>query len=328
MVYDRRIERLPGIPDVYPAKHVLAGQLPRTPLLLNPHISRELGCELYIKYENLMPIGAFKVRGGVYLATTLTDDEKRRGIIGASTGNHGQSLAYGARLAGARCIIAMPEEANQLKVDSMRALGADVQFHGGNFEEARGWAEETAGREGMRYIHHVNAPELITGVATMSLEIMEDLPEVDVIMTPVGGGSGAIGHCTVAKGIRPTVQVIGVQAAGAPAVYNSWRERKIQRGAIHTHAEGLATGHAYYVSVKTFVDRLDDMVLVSEEEIGAAVVTLARLAHQVAEDSGAAALAAAVKLRERLQGKKVVTVLSGGNMTLEGLRRVLLENAP
>jgi threonine dehydratase len=328
MVYDRRIESLPGIADVYRAKHVLEGQLPRTPLLLNPHISRELGCDLYIKYENLMPIGAFKVRGGVFLAASLTEDEKRRGIIGASTGNHGQSLAYGAKLAGARCIIAMPEEANQLKVDSMRALGADVKFHGANFEDARGWAEEHALSEGMRYVHHVNSPELITGVATMSLEIMEDLPDVDVIITPIGGGSGAIGHLTVAKGLRRGVQVIGVQAAGAPAVCNSWRERKLQRGPIHTHAEGLATGHAYYVPVKTFIEKLDDILLVTEGEISDAVVMLARYAHQVAEDSGAASLAAAVKLGERIRGKRVAIVLSGGNMTLDGLRRVLLEHAP
>ncbi len=328
MIYDRRIERLPGIADIYKAKHVLEGHIPRTPLLRNPHISRELACDLYIKYENLMPIGAFKVRGGVYLASTLTEDEKRRGIIGASTGNHGQSLAYGAKLAGARCVIAMPEEANQLKVDSMRALGAEVEFHGANFEEARLWAEETARREGMRYVHHINSPELVTGVATMSLEIVEDLPDVDVIVTPIGGGSGAIGHLTVAKGLRPGLQVIGVQAAGAPAVYNSWRDRKLQRGPIHTHAEGLATGYAYYVPVKTFIDKMDYMLLVTEDEIGAAVIMLARYAHQVAEDSGAAAMAAAVKLRERLGGKKVAVVLSGGNMTLDGLRRVLLEHTP
>ncbi|HET8944326.1 MAG TPA: pyridoxal-phosphate dependent enzyme [Dehalococcoidia bacterium] len=328
MVYDRRIEKLPGIADVYRAKHVLEGQLPRTPLLWNPHISRDLGCDLYIKYENLMPIGAFKVRGGVYLASTLSEEEKRRGIIGASTGNHGQSLAYGAKLAGARCVIAMPEEGNPLKVESMRALGAEVEFHGANFEEARGWAEEEARREGLRYVHHVNSPELITGVATMSLEIMEDLPDVDVIVTPIGGGSGTVGHCLVAKGLRPEVQVIGVQAAGAPAVYNSWRERKLQRGPIHTHAEGLATGHAYYISVKTFIDRMDDMLLVSEDEIGDGVVMLARFAHQVAEDSGAAAMAGAVQVAERLRGKKVAVILSGGNMTLDGLRRVLLERAP
>ena len=326
MVYDRRIERLPAIADVYHAKHVLEERLPRIPLLRNPHISRHLGFDAYIKYESLQPIGAFKVRGGAYLAATLTEDEKRRGIIGASTGNHGQSLAYGAQLAGARCVIAMPEEANELKVESMRALGAEVEFHGANFEEARLWAEETARREGMRYVHHINSPELITGVATMSLEIVEDLPDVDVIVTPIGGGSGAVGHCSVAKALRPGVRVIGVQAAGAPAVYNSWRQRKLQRGPIHTHAEGLATGYAYYVPVKTFIDRMDDMLLVTEEEIRGAVLMLAEFAHQVAEDSGAAAMAGAAQIAARLQGKKVAVILSGGNMTLEGLRRVLSEH--
>ena len=126
-------------------------------------LSRELGFEAYLKLENLQPIGAFKVRGGVYLASTLSEEERARGIIGASTGNHGQSLAYGANLFGIRCVIAMPEEANPMKVESMRALGAEVEFHGENFEEARLWAEETAQREGMRYVHHVNAPQLRCG---------------------------------------------------------------------------------------------------------------------------------------------------------------------
>ncbi len=325
MVYDRRIERLPSLADVYRAKHLLDGRLPRTPLLRNEAISRRLGCDLYLKLENLMPIGAFKARGGVYLASTLNEDERARGIIGASTGNHGQSLAYGARLAGARCVIVMPEEANALKVEAMRTMGAEVEFHGANFEEARMWAEEEAPRQGMRYVHHINTPELVTGVATLSLEVVEDLPDVDVIVTPVGGGSGAIGHCLVAKALRPKVQVVGVQAAGAPAVYRSYKERKLQRAPIHTHAEGLATGYAYYVTVKTFIDRLDDMLLVSEDELREATVSLLRSAHIVAEDSGAAATAGALQLGERLRGKKVTVIVSGGNMTLDGLRRVLAE---
>ncbi len=325
MVYDRRIERLPTLGDVYRARQVIAGQLPRTPLVHNLPLSRRLGFEVYLKLENLMPIGAFKVRGGVYLCSVLSEGERARGIVGASTGNHGQSLAYGAHLCGARCVIAMPEEANPLKVESMRALGAEVEFHGANFEEARAWAEELAQREGMRYVHHINSPELVTGVATMSLEIVEDLPDVDVIVTPIGGGSGAVGHCLVAKTLRPQVQVVGVQTAGAPAVYHSWRERKLQRAPIHTAAEGLATGQAYYLSVKTFIDRLDDMLLVSEEEMRDAVLMLLRDAHQLAEESGAAATAGALQIAERLRGKKVAVILSGGNMTLDGLRRVLLE---
>ncbi len=324
MVYDRRIERLPSIAETYRAKHVLEKYLPRTPLQHNLSLSRELGCEAYLKLENLQPIGAFKVRGGVYLASTQSREERERGIIGASTGNHGQSLAYGANLFGIRCVIVMPEEPNPMKVESMRALGAEVEFHGENFEEARLWAEETARQKGMRYVHHVNTPELVAGVSTISLEVVEDLPDVDVIVTPIGGGSAAVGHCLVAKALRPKVQVIGVQAEGAPAVYHSWRERELQAAGIETAAEGLATGQAYYIAVKTFIERMDDMLLVSDEEMRQAVVLLLRAAHVVAEESGAAAAAAAVKLREGLAGTNVAIVVSGGNMTLDSLRRVLL----
>lgn len=324
LIYDRRYEQLPTIADVYRAKHLLEGQLQPTPLIYNPTMSRELGFKAYLKLETLQPIGAFKVRGGINLCASLSDDERARGIVGASTGNHGQSLAYGAKLCRTRCVIAMPEEANPLKVESMRALGAEVEFHGANFEEARAWAEDFARENRMRYVHHVNSPELIAGVATMSLEIVEALPDVDVIITPIGGGSGAIGHLIVAKALRPNVKVIGVQAAGAPAVYNSWRERTLQEATINTAAEGLATGHAYYTPVRVFIDRMDDMLLVSEEEFREAMLLLARTAHVVAEESGAAATAAAVQAAERLRGKKVAIVVTGGNITLDHLRRVLL----
>jgi threonine dehydratase len=169
----------------------------------------------------------------------------------------------------------------------------------------------------------VNTPELVTGVATISLEVMEDLPDVDVIITPIGGGSGAVGHCLVAKELRPEVQIIGVQTAGAPAVYNSWKVRTLQTGPINTAAEGLATGHAYYTPVRVFIERMDDMVLVSEPELREAVVTLARTAHIVAEESGAASTAAAAQLSERLRGKKVAIIVSGGNLPIDHLRGLL-----
>ncbi len=325
MIYDRRIERLPTIADVYRAKHLLEPHLQRTPLVRNPALSRELGFEAWLKLENLQPIGAFKVRGGVYLSASMTAEERSRGIIGASTGNHGQSLAYGAKLAGIKCTIVMPDEANPMKVESMRALGAEVLFHGADFEEAREWAEARAASESIQYIHHSNAPRLVTGVATMSIEVIEDLPDVDVILTPIGGGSGALGHCLVAKELRPGVEVIGVQAAGAPAVYESWKSHTLRESGIDTAAEGLATGAAYHPAVRTLIDRLDDFVLVSEEEIREAMLALARTAHVIAEEAGAAATAAAVQLRERLAGKKVVIIVSGGNVPLDHLRRVLLE---
>jgi threonine dehydratase len=323
LIYDRIIERFPTIADVYAARTRIAPHLQRSPLARNVKLSAELDCDVYLKLELLQPIGAFKVRGGVNLASQLTDDERRRGIIGASTGNHGQSLAYGAHLLGIPCIIAMPDHANLMKVAAMEALGAQVEFRGPDFEEARLWAEGHAPETGMRYVHHIRTPELIAGVATISLEVVEDLPEVDTIIVATGGGSGAIGHCIVAKALRPNIEVIAVQAEGAPAIYNSWRDRRIQEAPIHTAAEGLATGVAYYPAVKTFIDKLDDMVLVSEDEINQAVRALGRTAHIVTEPSGAASMAAAYKLRDRLRGKKVALIVSGGNLPLDDLRDIL-----
>ncbi len=184
MVYDRCVERWPTLADVYRAKHVIERYLKPTPLVRNPHLSRLLGCEAYLKLENLQPIGVFKVRGGVNLAASLSEGD-RRGIVGASTGNHGQSLAYAAKLVGMRCVIAMPRRPNPLKVEAIEALGAEVAVHGRDFEEARVWAERFAQREGMHYVHHVNTPELVAGVATISLEIVEELPDVDVIIAPI-----------------------------------------------------------------------------------------------------------------------------------------------
>lgn len=323
MIYDRRIENLPTIGDIYRAKHLLEGKLQQTPLLRNPVISRENGFEAYLKYENLQPIGAFKVRGGVYLAAGMSEEERARGIIGASTGNHGQSLAYAANMDGMKCTIFMPEESNPMKVESMRALGAEVVFHGENFEETRKRAEDFAAETGAQFIHHANDSRLITGVATLSLEVMEALPDVDVIVAPIGGGSGVLAHLLCAKELRPDVEVIAVQAEGARAVYDSWKNRCLVEREIHTAAEGLATGSAYYPAVKTLIDRLDDFLLVTETEIREAMLLLARAAHVIAEEAGATATAGAIQIKERLAGKKVALIVSGGNVPLDHLRRIL-----
>jgi threonine dehydratase len=323
MVYDRRVQALPTLAEVYKAKHTIEPYLKRTPLLHNAYLSERLGCEAYLKLENLQPIGAFKVRGGVNLAASLAEEDRSWGIVGASTGNHGQSIAYAARMVGAKCVIAVPEGANPQKVAAMEGLGAEVRVYGPTFEEARAWAEDLAQREGMRYVHHINSPELVAGVATIGLEIIEELPDVDVIIGPVGGGSGIVGHCIVAKALRPEVEVIAVQAEGAPAYYRSWKERKLQEAPIDTIAEGLATGRPFFAPVRTMIDKLDGFVLVSDDEMREAIAVLLRTSRQLAEPAGAASTAAALKLGERLKGKKVALVLSGGNITPDQLRDVL-----
>ena len=218
----------------------------------------------------------------------------------------------------------MPEDANPYKVEAIRDLGAEVIFKGKDYDEAKEWTESEAVKRGYRYIHSGNEPLLISGVGTLYLEVMEDLPDVDVIICPVGGGSGASGACIVAKTINPEVKVIGVQASGAPAVYLSWKNRRIVKmDEVRTFAEGLATRAPFELTLEIMWKYLDDMTLVEDEEIARAIILLLETIHQVAEGAGAAATAAALKLRSRLEGKKVAIILSGGNITFDKLKRIV-----
>src|SRR5215472_6946817 len=194
--------RVPDLADVLAARQRIAPYLRPTPLYRYPALDAMTGAQVWVKHENHQPVGAFKVRGGVSLIGQLTADERRRGVIAASTGNHGQSVAYAADLFGVRAVICVPEQANPVKVESMRALGAEVVFHGRDFDAAREHCEQLATRHGYRYIHSGNEPDLIAGVATYALEILEARPDTQVIVVPVGGGSGAAGACLVAKAVR------------------------------------------------------------------------------------------------------------------------------
>jgi len=317
---------VPTLEDVCRARRVIAPYLRPTPLVYSDSLSELLGCKAYLKCENVQPIGVFKVRGGINLVSSLSEEERRTGVITASTGNHGQSIAYAARLFGVPAVIAAPENCNPYKRRAMERLGARVTLVGKDFDESRVWAAEEAARRGYRYIHAANEPLLIAGVGTMSLEIMEELPDVDVIINPIGGGSGCSSHCIVAKGIRPDVEVIGVQAERAPAVYLSWKAGELRETeSSDTFAEGLATRMAFELLFLIMKDRIDDIVLVSEKEMRRAIVALLDSAHMLAEPAGAAPLAAALKMRARLRGKRVVLVLTGANITLEQLRAVLAE---
>ena len=313
----------PTLQDVFEARQRISPYVVRTPLHHYLSLDELLGAEIYVKHENHQRLGAFKVRGGVNLVSQLSDEQRQRGVVSASTGNHGQSIAYAAGIFGAKAIIAVPEGANPGKVESMRNLGADVIFHGSVFEESREYAERLAREEGYRYIHAVNEPMLIAGVATYTLEIVEELPDVDVIIVPVGGGSGACGVCIVSKAVNPDIEVIGVQAAKAPAAYLSWKEGRIVEAPMETAAEGLATSMGYELAQDILGDLLDDFVLVSEEEMEQAIVLHLEKTHNLMEHAGATSLAAGLKIKERLAGKKVALVASGGNISLEHLRAAL-----
>jgi threonine dehydratase len=309
--------------DVLEARRRIAPYLPRTPLYHYPGLSDLVGAEIWVKHENHQPVGAFKVRGGVNLVSQLSDDERARGLIAASTGNHGQSVAYAARLFGVRARICVPAGANPVKVDSMRALGAEIVVHGSDFDAAREHCEELAEANGYRYVHSGNEPLLIAGVATETLEILEERPEIDVVIVPIGGGSGAAGACIAAKSIRPEIQVVGVQSEAAPAAFRSWREGKLVDDTTATFAEGLATRTAFELPQRILREHLDDFVLVGEDEIRRATVTMIERTRNLVEPSGAAPLAAAVKLGERLRNRRVALVLSGGNIRPPQLAELL-----
>ena len=314
----------PGLDDVRLARARIEKLIRRTPLMRHPLFAEETGLDVHVKHENHNPTGAFKVRGGLNLVASLSSDERARGVITASTGNHGQSIAFASQLAGVACIVAVPRGNNPDKNAAMRAFGATVVEEGEDFDEAREWVEREADARGLRYVHSANEPLLIAGVGTYALEIFEDLPDPDVILVPIGGGSGACGCCIARTGLGSKARVIGVQAVEADAFTRSWRgPERVSMERIGTFAEGLATRYTFDLTFGILKRELDDIVTLTEAELAEGVRLALRTTHNLAEGAGAASLAAAVKLRDRLEGKKVVCVLSGGNMNMAVLTRIL-----
>lgn len=315
----------PGYADIVAAREFISPYLPKTPLVRINKLSEALDCDYYVKLENLQPTGAFKVRGGVNLVGHVRNNNHSEVLVTASTGNHGQSIAYAGQLFNRRVIIYAPaENVNPAKLQAMRDLGAEVRSHGCDFDEARLETERVAAAEGFRYVHSADEPKLIAGVGTIGLEIFADLPNVDVIIAPAGGGSCASGNCIVAHELNRGVKVIAVQSEGAPAMWHAWRNRSLEPyPTMKTEHEGLATRVPFALPSKILWELLSDFVLVTDEEINEAIRILARDAKQVVEGAGAASLAAAIRLRDQLRGKKVVGVVSGGNLAPARLASLL-----
>jgi threonine dehydratase len=309
--------------DVHAARTVVSRSLRPTPLLRHPLLNAKTGVEIFVKHENHNPTGAFKVRGGLNLISSLNAEE-RRGVITATTGNHGQSIAMACEREGVPCTIVVPVGNNPEKNAAMRAFGATVIEHGRDFDEARERVEELQRANGLRYVHSANEPLLIAGVATYALEIFEDLPDVDVILVPIGGGSGACGCALVRSWLGSKAQVIGVQAAAADAFTQSWRTgTRIVRDRIGTFAEGMATRVTFDLTFEILREQLDDVVTLTEDELLEGVRLALETTHNLAEGAGAASLAAALKLQDRFRDRKVVCVMSGGNIDQATLTRVL-----
>ena len=317
-------DAFPMLADIVRARPHVYAHLQPTPLRPYPGLSKLLGADVFVKHENHLPTSSFKVRGGIHFASTLSQEERERGIYTASSGNHGQSIAFAGRAVGARVIVAVPHGANPTKIQAMRDLGAEVIEEGADFDEAREWITKRAEEDGAVMVTPTD-PSLICGVGTYGLEIIEALPHLDVVIVPVGAGSGACGCSISIKSMHPAASIIGVQASEAPTMQRTWQAGHPVPSAMATRAEGLQTRVLFDNTQRIMRDSklgLDDFLLVEDAEMDEAIRLLFEHTRNLAEHAGAAALAAALKMKDRLRGKQVVLVMSGGNLGLDNLRKV------
>ncbi|MEO0322630.1 MAG: threonine dehydratase [Myxococcota bacterium] len=311
----------PTFQDVLRARPVVRRHLRRTPLYRYPLLSARLGFDAFVKHENHLPIGAFKVRGGVNLFANLSDAQRRRGVITATRGSHGLSMAWAARHFGSRAVIYVPKGNNPEKNAIMEAMGAELHVFGRDFDEARAEAEARAALGDLRYVHVANEPQLIAGYGTYAMEIAEELPELDAIVVPVGGGSGLAGVVLALRTLRPQARIIAVQAERANAFARSMNEgTPVQVESADTFADGLATRCTFRVPFAVVHDQVDEVVEVSEDEMREGVRMALETTHNVAEGAAAAAYAAAKKLRRQLAGQRVALVHTGQNIDRDTLR--------
>ena len=307
---------------VYHAAFVLKDVARRTDLIAAPHLSAR--SELYLKTENLQVTGSFKVRGAYYKISQLSAEERARGVIACSAGNHAQGVALAATRMGVRSIVCMPDGAPIMKVENTKNLGAEVCLVAGTYDDAHGKAVELQQQTGMTFIHPYDDEQVIAGQGTIGLEILDQLPEVDAVVVPVGGGGLISGVAFAIKSLRPDVKVYGVQAAGAASMFNAKRDHKYETlDSVSTFADGIAVktpGQTTFEMVEQYVD---DIVTVSEDEIAAAILSLMENQKLVAEGAGAVPVAAALFGKLPLEGKKVACLISGGNIDVNILSRVI-----
>jgi len=312
--------------DVEAARDRIAAYLAPTPFRHYPQLGELIGADIqvFVKHENHQPTNSFKIRNGLSFMTTLTEDERRRGVVAASTGNHGQGIAYGGRLLGVDTVVCVPAGNNPDKNAAMRALGATVVEEGADYDAAVNVMLRLAERDGRVVAHSTNDPRIIAGAGTMTLEILEQEPELDALVIAVGGGSQAVGALTVARAFAPHLRVYGVQAAGASAIHDSWHAgQRLTTPRADTFAEGVATRSTYDLTFPTLQAGLTDFVTVTDAEIAEALRVILSVTHNLVEGAGAMGFAALPTLRDRLAGKRVGIIFCGGNMDIAMLRRIL-----
>jgi threonine dehydratase len=312
--------------DVLEARERIRTRLPPTPLRRYAPLDEAVGygIRVFVKHENHQPTQAFKVRNALAALSALTDEERKRGVVGATRGNHGQALAWAGQILGIAVTICVPRGNNPEKNEAMRGLGAELIEQGDDYDAAAQVAASLVRERGLTLIHSTNHRQIIAGAATITLEILEQEPALDALVLAVGGGSQAVGAMTVTRTMRPSIAVFGVQAERAAAIHDSWHKGKPVTGyTARTFADGLATRTVYEYTFEALREGLAGFVKVSEGEIADAIRLLLRTTHNLAEGAGAAGLAGLLALRESLAGKAVGICISGGNIDQETLRRVV-----
>jgi threonine dehydratase len=310
--------------EIFKARKAVESALHRTPLTYYKRISDELGASIHVKHENHLPTNSFKIRGAVNFMADVSPAIEERGIVVATRGNHGLAVAWAAQQRGILCNVVVPENNNPEINAAILSYGAQLIEHGNDFYEVQDYCEELAENAGYYYLRQGNEPRLLTGIATMGLEIFEELPGVETIIMPIGGGTGCAALAKVVQGINPKVELIGVQAARMPSFYESWRQgKKVTVAPAETVAEGLAARSVYEIPFKILVKQITDVVLLSEDELLEGVRLSLRYTQNLAEVTGAAALAAAFKISDRLVGKKVAVIMTGGNLGIGRLCEIL-----
>jgi threonine dehydratase len=314
--------------DILAAQQQLGGSIARTPLEYSFLLSQQAGCQVYLKLENWQKTGSFKVRGAINKVTRLTEEEKARGLVTASAGNHALGVAYAARaVGGVPTTVFMPRNAPTSKLNRLEEFDCDIRLSGNSYGEAHHAAEDFERAHGATYVHAYDDPLTIAGQGTVGLEIMEDLPDAEAILVPVGGGGLIAGVAVAAKAINPQVRIIGVQPEASPAALLSLRDGHPyeEYDAAPTIADGLAGGFGR-LPFKVAGGLIDEIVLVSEEETRAAVFALLELAQLVVEGAGAVGIAALLARNVNLAGREVVTVLTGANIDASLLFEIMSEH--
>lgn len=311
-----------SLDKVFNAQTVLKSMLRETQVVRAYGIAPD--CELYLKPENLQITGSFKVRGSGYKIAMLSDEEKEKGVIACSAGNHAQGVALAAAKCGIRSLICLPDSAPISKVEATKSYGAEVCLVEGCYDDAYRKALALKEEKGYTFVHPFDDENVIAGQGTVALEIFSDLDDIDAIIVPVGGGGLISGIAYTVKQIRPSVQVYGVQVAGAPSMYQSLKEGSIQcLDAVQTIADGIAVKQPGENTFRLVQEYVDDIALVTDDEVSSAILALIEKQKMIAEGAGAAAVAAAMFGKFPLKGKKVVSVVSGGNIDVTSLSRVI-----